>query len=151
MLSHLSALLAAGPFNNERSLHQQFHEHEYCSRRTSAMPDLRIFAIIDVDGADELKKRHLNKALFGNVCFKDRITPIFNDPNLDVMIKQIMGYQIKTDKVQSYHEVFDSITPEEICDFYLKLKKCSQTNLDEPLEFFIRITPSLQDKIGKMS
>lgn len=111
--------------------------------------DFKIFTIMDTDDCDEEEKNnYINKSMFKKHELYNYIYPIYNINNLeDVMKKSKIHYEkIKdSEKADTYIKLFpqnskkivekdDVEQLQEMCE---KLKKTSNTNLEELIEYCI--------------
>jgi hypothetical protein len=140
-ISHLEERFRSGPYVSENALHKKFARLEYLERKKPRMPDLRIFPIMDTDDSGRQEKAYRTNNLFNTSGFGNRITPIFNAPNLDEVLIGC-GFDVdRNDKVRSYHNLINEHELPELID---RLKNCSNTNICVFLNHCASIAPHYQ-------
>ena len=137
-------------FHDEHALHRKYPELDYSMRGKPSMPDLKIFPILDIDSYGKSKKTYVTGNMFKDCPFADRITPIFNDPNLDTVMKEL-GFDINAydgKKVSSYHDIVDGMRPDGYLDIAMRMKGMSKmTNLHLFIETCLRLKPEFQGRV----
>lgn len=112
---------------------------------TKRMPSsFKIFTIMDTDDcSEENKLRYKTKEMFKEHWAYEYITPIFNIPNLENVLKK-SGIVVKKDKMKEYIKIFpiysdyiksDSIQVQELQDL---IKENDFTNMGEFLSFCLK-------------
>ena len=142
-ICHLEERFCSDHFRSELTLHNKFKKLEYFGGKDVKMPNLRIFPIMDLDDSSQMIKRYKTKNMFNASVFKDRITPIFNDPNLDAVLNKC-GFGVSHDDVESYDELFNEY---ELSDIIGALRGCDDTNITEYLDHCLSVTPSYQNAV----
>lgn len=117
--------LSSGSFKSHHSLRTKYPRLEFSNKLLSK--DTKIFTIMDMDDCDEKKqKSYINGSLFNDNIFAEYITPIFNAPNLDDIMREL-GYCINEhNKVESYEKVFpgrngDFEAAKKLHDMFVKI------------------------------
>ncbi|MCQ2078929.1 MAG: hypothetical protein MJZ38_02590 [archaeon] len=145
-LPNVASVLTGEPFDSEQSLHKYFPRLDYHPRRRVKMPDLKIFPIIDVDQHGPFKKSFCSGDLFRDSVFRDRVIPIINDPDLDVILKRA-GLDIDVrSKVRSYSE---ALVEADYPALYEILKQDGGTGLDQFLLRALGSCPPYQARFGE--
>jgi len=141
---HLEERFCTGPYKTEGSLHRKFDKLEYLKGRSTQMPRLKIFSIMDTDDSHQSAITYKTGNMFRSSAFKDRIVPIFNTPSLDAVMKEC-GFEINcknsNEKIRSYHDLINDC---EVPDLIEKLKNCKNTNLWVFLEHCTSIASNFQ-------
>lgn len=138
-LASLGKMLSKPPFDSERSLHRMYPELEYL-KGDVRMPNLMIIPIVDVDLDGRSRNQYLSGDMFRDSVFRDRILPVINNPNMDVVFERIGMPEVK-DKVDYYTRL--SMEPLQL---YERLKACDGTNMELVIERMMRHCPSFQGK-----
>lgn len=98
------------------------------------LENFKIFIIMDVDDCTENEKADfINGKMFEEHWAKEYIVPIFNDKNLEEVIKKSgITYTTIKNKTKEYLELFPrgQTTKEDLIEYATKLKKCKYTNLE---------------------
>jgi len=140
-IRHLEERFRSDHFRSELALHNKFKKLEYLSGKDVKMPNLRIFPIMDLDDSSHMVKQYKTKNMFNACIFKDRITPIFSDPDLDTVLNRC-GFGVSHDDLSSYDELFNE---HELSDVIKALRGRNDTNLAVFLDYCLSITPSYQN------
>lgn len=137
-------------FREEHTIHKKFPDLNYESKGNPHMPDLKIFPVMDIDSYGKMKKSYETGNMFKDYPFSNRIFPIFNDPNLDEVLKEL-GYKVDTNgsnKVTSYHEIFDNMDDNGFFELYGSMKEYpDMTNLPVFFETCLRMKPKFQGRL----
>ena len=115
-----------------------FPDIEY---RKKELLNFKLFIILDIDDCcDDIKRRYINKEIFAKHWLYKYIVSIYNDPNLEMTMKQI---DIPVIRKKDYIVVFptnhgdlDVKIAEKFCN---DLKKCNCTNMYEYVEYCLSI------------
>ncbi|MCL2712297.1 MAG: hypothetical protein FWD37_03365 [Methanomassiliicoccaceae archaeon] len=137
-IMHLEERFTTGCYVSENALHKRFDKLEYLGRRIPKMPHLKIFPIMDTDDCRQQERAYRTGNMFADSVFKDRISPIFNTPDLDPVLIEC-GFRV--DRNDKYH---DLVKEYELSDLIGGLKNCENTNICVLLEHCASITPSYQ-------
>lgn len=144
-ISQLPTMLSTGPFSSEYRLHKAHPELGYNPRGKVKMPDLRIFTLMDVDMDRSLLKSYVSRDLFRDSPFRDRIVPVVNDPNMDVVMEEIGMGSVQIKKTRSYARMVDGI--EDPLDFLRRLEGSDSTSMDQFVRHCLSCSPPYQHRI----
>ena len=137
-------------FRDERTIHKKFPDLNYEMRGNPHIPGLKIFPIMDIDSYGRMKRAYETGNMFKEYPFRNRIYPIFNDPNLDDVLKEL-GYKVDTNgsnKVTSYHSIFDNMDDEGLFELSSSMKEHpDMTNLPIFFETCLRTIPKFQGRL----
>lgn len=128
-------------FKSLKNFKKHFEDLEIDSK-TKMIPEyFKIFIIMDTDDCNEDQKRSfINKEMFKQHWAYNYIVPIFNNPDLESVLKK-SGINISKNKMKDYIKLFplypdysksDVIQVEEL---YQLLCNNSSTNMDDFLKF----------------
>ena len=149
-IGNILDVMGSNGFSDDRSLHKKFPNLEYKRNAHPPMADLKIFPILDIDAYDREKKAYVTGNMFSNSSFSSRITPIFNDPNLDEVMASLK-YDINTScgrKATSYHEIFDCMDSEGFFNLSDRMKEIPEmTNLPLFFETCMSCRPEFQGRL----
>lgn len=109
------------------------------------MPDLRIFTIMDVDMDFRSLGSYKSRDMFKGSPFYDKITPIFNEPNMDAVMDSIGLGSVQVKKTRSYARMVDAIT--DPLDLMRRLEGCESTNMDHFIRYCLSVSPPYQNRI----
>lgn len=133
-------------FNDFTYFKTYFDDIEYKKKK---LLNFHFFIIMDTDDCtDEQKVNFLNKNMFKGHWLYDYIVPINNSPNLEkVLIKASVPFksQKDSDMKKEYIELFPTAKSsevrekEQIKELIAKLKKISETNMEEFFQYCIDI------------
>ena len=136
-------------FRDERAIHKKFPDLNYETRSNPPMPGLKIFPIMDIDSYGKMKRAYVTGNMFKEYPYNNRIFPIFNDPNLDDVLKKL-GYKVDTNgsnKVTSYHEIFDNMDDKGFFELSGEMRELpDMTNLSIFFETCLRMKPEYQGR-----
>jgi len=142
-IRQLEERFSSGTYASEHELHKAFGKLEYLDEEVK-MPRLRIFPIMDTDDSPQEKKSYRTDNMFKTSVFKDRITPIFNTPNIDAVLTEC-GFEINpNNKIRSIHKLVNN---HELNELINALKDCRNSNLVVFLNYCASITPEYQKKV----
>jgi hypothetical protein len=111
-IRQLEERFSSGAYGSELDLHKAFDKLEYLDEDVK-MPKLRIFPVMDTDDSPLDEKSYRTNNMFNSSVFKDRITPIFNTPNIDAVLAEC-GFEINSNnKIRSIHNL---IRDHELCE-----------------------------------
>jgi len=144
-ISGLINFLQGRNFSNLSNFIKKYDDIEVTGRgQKRELKNFKIFMIMDTDDCTlEQAKTYKDKSMFKNHWAYDYIEPIYNHPNLD-MIVQGCGLAIIKDKNRDYLKIFpidhdyqnsDAIQIEELTT---KFSKDKNTNLDKFLEYCLQ-------------
>ena len=149
-IGNVMTVMTGNGFSDEISLHRLLPDLQYNSRRNPRMGNLAVFPILDIDSYKHEKKAYITGNLFRDSPFAGRIHPIFNDGNMDDVLKSL-GYKINTvgtNKITSYHEIFDHMMASDFIKLSEELKTIpDRTNLFNFIDFCLSQRPEFQNKI----
>ncbi|EOI56873.1 hypothetical protein [Enterococcus gilvus] len=143
-IGSLDNLLTDFRFKNIKNFVKTFSSVEFNKKE---MINCKIFMIMDLDDADiSAQESYKNKIMFNKYWFKEYIEPIYNNRNLEDVLKE-MGYPYAKTKSKKgeYVTVFpvadargaDRKQIEEFCE---ACKKCKNTNMEILLEYCLQQT-----------
>jgi len=113
-IRQLEERFSSGHFRSENALHKKFEDLEYLGRNEIKMLHLRIFPIMDTDDSPRDATSYRTNNMFNSSTFKDRITPIFNTPDLDTVLRKC-GFKINSnDKIGSYGRLVNEYELQEL-------------------------------------
>jgi hypothetical protein len=140
---HLKDLLCDGDFKDEYTLHKKYSKLEYLPKKPQKMPNLKIYTIIDIDGCPRQRRSYETKDIFKDSVFYDRITPIYNDDNLDIVMELCGFGKVGPNKTEYYQNLTKNIN---LFEFRDKLTECKNTNMEEFIDYCISIAPNYKTK-----
>ncbi len=144
-IENLPGILEMGWLGSEPRLHAKFGNLEYDPRKNPRMPGLRIFTIMDTEyDISHSDRSYITGNMFGGCFFRDRMTPIYNAPNMDVVFERSSIGHVSSKKPASYTDILDDY---EVIDVYNMLKGRDDSNLSEFLRYCLRTRPEYQNRV----
>ena len=144
-IENLPGLLDVGWLGSESGLHAKFRNLEYDPRKEPRMPGLHIFPIMDTEyDIAHSDRSYITGNMFGRCFFRDRMTAIYNAPDMDTVFEKAGIGHVSYKKPASYTDILDDY---EVIDVYNMLKGREDTNLSVFLGFCLRTRPEFQNKV----
>lgn len=131
-MSGLRGRLSSDVYRTEYDLHKEYPVLEYLEHKTVKMPRLRIFPIMDTDDSRLYEKRYRTGEMFTASTFKDRITPIYNSPNLDAVLREC-GFNTDHNNMGTYHKLVKEVNEMGLRGFIDRLSECNRTETNLPV------------------
>lgn len=130
-----------GIFSNLKTLNRYYRSvKKGRSSRMLGISDVDIFVIMDVDGDVMSRKAFSSKDLFRKSVFYDRITPVVNNPNMDVIFRKA-GFDIPSGhKPEAYNDALDSVSVDELC----RRLEGLDTDIPMMIRMLMKHSPSFQ-------
>lgn len=139
-------ILNGKKYNTLNNFIREFSDVEICKNKTKKQlsPEFKIFIIMDTDDCTEQQKNNfLNKEMFKKHWAYPYIVPIYNIPNLEIVLeKSGIKFEKKgEERKKEYIKIFPTDAKYknnemiQVQDFCNNLKKTKQTNLDEFVKF----------------
>ena len=143
-IENLPDVLEMRWMKSEKDLHAMFGDLEYYPGRTPRMPNLRIFTIMDTEyELSHSDRSYMTGNMFGKCCFRDRMTAIYNAPNMDTIFERAGIGRVSYRKPSSYTDILDDY---EVPEVYGMLKGRKDSNLSEFLGYCLRTRPEYQGR-----
>ncbi|WP_261809799.1 hypothetical protein [Levilactobacillus humaensis] len=150
-ITALQQVMSGQEFKNERSLLKRYKHLD--TDESSNLNQIKIFPIMDTDDAnnDEISQ-YKRASLFGNKWFLKYFYPIYNERNIEDVLKKI-GWNFtrkQNEKGSLYFDLFpvnhkNTLEIDRIQELAALLAACPETNLDELLFHCLREVERLRE------
>lgn len=136
-INGIKKILANTIFKDLKSLEKKYDLDISGKGKDKKINNFKIFIIMDTDDcSDEQKKNFINCSMFHNHWAYEYIVPIYNNNNLEDVIRET-HIEYKKEKSERLKELYIDIFPisgceqtDELNEFLRKLEKVNKTNMD---------------------
>lgn len=144
-INDLKNILSNTKFKDLKSLEKNYTLDILGKGKDRKINNFKIFIVMDTDDCStKQKESFINGTMFSKHWARDYIVPIYNNSNLEDVIKKAY-IEYKKEKNERLKELYIDIFPingceeiDELNEFLKKLKKVNATNMDVLVEYCIK-------------
>lgn len=120
-------------------------EYSDIEHKKNQLINFRLFLIMDVDDCSlKIKNKYINKEMFIGHWLYEYITPIYNDPNLEMtMSKAKIEVHKKKDYILLFPTSHGDLDVIKAIELSQKLDSINCTNMEEYVEYCISLIPQI--------